>query len=136
MIENDYKTLLRKAKQNLPNLNMHSRFEIPEAIVVISGRRTFIKNFVEITKIIRREPKHLAKYIFKELAIPGNIKGGELILQGKTNSQLINRRINNYVNEFVLCNECKKPDTIIKKENNIYFIKCEACGAKRTLRRI
>ena len=36
----------------------------------------------EIVKAIRRDPQHLAKYLFKELAVPGSA-GQELVLQGK-----------------------------------------------------
>jgi len=32
---------------------------------------------------------------------------------------------------YVLCSECKKPDTILIKENRMTFVKCEACGARK-----
>jgi len=34
----------------------------------------------------------------------------------------------------VLCPECKKPDTQLKKEDRITTIKCSACGAKHPVR--
>ena len=33
--------------------------------------------------------------------------------------------------EFVYCKECGKPDTKLIKDERKYYIKCEACGAKR-----
>ena len=36
--------------------------------------------------------------------------------------------------EFVICKECGKPDTELKKENRLNFINCLACGAKHPVR--
>ncbi|MFH0832899.1 MAG: translation initiation factor IF-2 subunit beta [Candidatus Aenigmatarchaeota archaeon] len=131
----EYKKLLERAKQNLPDLTKKERFEIPLADV-FTGRQTFIRNFSEIAKTLRREPKHLAKFLFKELAVPGSTRGEELILQGKVSTNLINQRIAEYVKEFVLCEECGKPDTIMQKDDRLLQLKCEACGAKRYLKTI
>jgi ABC-type dipeptide/oligopeptide/nickel transport system ATPase subunit len=40
-----------------------------------------------------------------------------------------------YVNKYVICAECKKPDTALVKENGFYFVNCLACGAKHSLGR-
>ncbi len=37
-----------------------------------------------------------------------------------------------YVNEFVLCKECKKLDTKLIKEGRLTFINCLACGTKHS----
>lgn len=128
-----YEDLLKKAKKNLPQSIETSRFEIPRASVQVTGRLTYVKNFAEICKTLRRDPKHVAKYLFKELAVPGNATVAELILQGKFSAAMINKRIEDYVKEFVLCHECKRPDTNMVKIDKISFIKCEACGAKRAM---
>ena len=130
----DYDELLNRAQSNLPQKKTEGRFEIPSAIVQQSGKQTIIKNFADMAKTLRREPKHIAKYLFKELAIPGSQKGNELVLQAKINSSMINQRIRDYVKDFVLCTECGKPDTNITEEKGIYFVKCEACGARRSFR--
>ena len=74
--------------------------------------------------------------MFKELAVPGEIRGNELYLQGKFPSSLVGKKIDEYVKEFVLCHECSKPDTIVQKAERIEILKCEACGARRPLRAI
>jgi translation initiation factor 2 subunit 2 len=130
----DYIELLKKAKTNLPAMDIKSRLEIPEAVVVLSKRTTIIKNFLEISKVIRREPEHFAKFIFKELACPGALKEGELILQGRIGRSLISSRIKEYIDEFVMCKECNRPDTNMQKDDRLIIIKCEACGAKRSLK--
>jgi len=57
-----------------------------------------------------------------------------LVLGRKLASSLINEKIKQYAELFVLCTECKKPDTQLKKEDRITTIKCTACGAKHPVK--
>lgn len=132
----DYTKLLERARKALPTVSRaEERFEIPTAFVQ-TGKQTIIKNFSEIAKTLRRNERHLAKFLFKELAIPGSMRNGELVLQGKAYTNLINQRIAEYVKQFVLCHECGKPDTVLHEDNKITTIKCEACGAKKTMKTV
>ncbi len=132
-----YEEMLKEARQGISEtITKESRLEIPIPQSFIQGNNTFITNFTEITNSIRRDPKHLAKFLFRELAKAGHIDGNRLILQGKVISSLIKKKINDYMKEFVYCKECNKPDTRLEKEDRINFLKCEACGAKHVLRRI
>lgn len=132
----DYKELLKKARANLPVKKGGARFEMPRASVLITGRLTTVKNFSDLVRMLRRDPKHMAKYLFKELAVPGEMKNSELVLQGKFSSSVINSKVENYAEEFVYCRECGKPDTALVKTDRIEQIKCEACGARRPARHI
>ena len=133
----NYEELLKRAKESLPHMEKEeTRLEIPEPVVQPLGRQTIVKNFSEIAKAVRRDASHIAKFPFKELAVPGSIKGNEIVLQGKVSFSMISQRINDYVKEFVLCHECGKPDTMMQKSGRIFSIKCEACGAKKSVRNI
>ncbi|MHA1236157.1 MAG: translation initiation factor IF-2 subunit beta, partial [Candidatus Hodarchaeales archaeon] len=35
-----------------------------------------------------------------------------------------------YVKDFVLCEECQKPDTKLVREGRVLIKVCEACGAR------
>jgi translation initiation factor 2 subunit 2 len=131
----EYSEMLKRARKNLPEVSREERFEIPRA-EVMPGKHTVIRNFSEIAKKFRREPRHIAKFLFRGLAVPGNLTSSELILQGNIQPHIINQRILEYVKEFVLCNECGKPDTNMQKTDKILTLKCEACGARRSLRDI
>ncbi len=132
-----YKEMLKEAEKKISkDITKTHRLEIPSPQVIIQGNRTYITNFTEITNSIRRDPKHLAKFLFRELAKPGHIEGSRLILQGKVIRSLVEKKIEDYVKEFVYCGECNRPDTHIEKEDRIVFMKCEACGAKQAIRRI
>lgn len=128
----NYQELLKRAKQNLPMTQSESRFEVPAASIAALKRATVIKNFSDVAKAVRRDPKHLAKFMFKELAVPGAISGNELVLNGKVSSSIINQRLQEYIKEYVICKECKKPDTTLVISEGIAMMKCEACGARKT----
>ena len=132
----DYEKLLKRGKDKLPEVvETEARFEIPKVKGHIQGNKTMITNFLQIAGTLRREPEHVLKYILKELATPGELKkNGTLILGAKVPAVRINQKINNYTNLFVLCSECKKPDTKISKEENVTFMKCQACGAKKPIK--
>lgn len=127
----DYHELLKRVKRSLPAAAGTSRFETPRALVEHSGKQTIIKNFIDIAKALRREPQHVAKWLFRELAVPGAIVGHSLQLQARIQPDFVNRRIQEYVKEFVLCIECGKPDTSLQRRDKLWFLRCEACGATR-----
>ncbi|MCD4666306.1 translation initiation factor IF-2 subunit beta [archaeon] len=130
-----YETLLKSAYKSLPEKKEDSsRFEIPKVSMLIQGNKTIISNFLKIAEILRREPQHMLKYLQRELAAPAYIDGPRLILNRKIFASQINQKIEQYANDFVLCYECKKPDTIIKKEDRVMKIKCMACGAKHPVK--
>ena len=132
-----YEQMLKEAEKKISrDASKEDRLEIPSPNVIIQGNRTFISNFTDIANSIRRDPKHLAKFLFRELAKPGHVDSNRLVLQGKAMKNLIQSKIDAYMKEFVLCKECNRPDTNIVKEDRLIFLKCEACGAKQPLRRI
>ncbi len=130
-----YEELLKRAKDSLPEVKVSSqRFEIPKAVGHLEGNKTIISNFLNIAKDFNRESAHLLKYLLRELATPGDLDGSRLIFGRKIPASLINDKIKQYAEEFVLCYVCKKPDTILIKEERITTIKCTACGAKHPIR--
>jgi translation initiation factor 2 subunit 2 len=136
-MEFDYNQLLKKAQEKIPKkVDTTDRFKVPEAICELHGNKTLVKNFMEISNILRREPNHLSKYLFKELATPGNIEGATLILQTKVPIDILQKKIEDYIKEFVYCKVCGEPDTKLTKEDRITFMKCDACGAKSSVRTI
>ena len=131
----EYEDLLEKAYKELPEVSEEEfRFEIPSVKGHIAGNKTIVTNLPQIANALRRPIEHLFKFLLRELATTGEMKPGETIFIGKFRSEFLNKKIEKYVNEFVLCAQCKKPDTHLKKEGNVTFLICEACGAKATVR--
>ncbi len=130
----EYEKLLEKAYKEVKTVSSGDRFEIPKVKGHVEGHKTIVTNFSQICSILRRDKEHITKYLFKELATPGTVEGERLILNRKLNSAKINEKIESYTNEFVICGECKKPDTELIKEDRLMFIHCLACGAKKAVR--
>ena len=34
--------------------------------------------------------------------------------------------------EYVQCQICKSPDTLLGKENRLYYVTCESCGSRES----
>ena len=131
----DYEKLLKKARKELPESVLKTeRFEIPKVKGHIEGNKTIISNFEQIADALGRPVEHLLKYVLRELATPGEMRKGALIIGRKISATRINEKIKNYANDFVICQECRKPDTQLLKEDRITFMKCLACGAKHPVK--
>jgi translation initiation factor 2 subunit 2 len=131
----EYEELLKEAYQKVkPVAEARERFEIPKATGIIEGNKTIVTNFLQISDIFRRNPTHLSKFLLKELAVSGYQDNERLIINGKIPGARINEKIELYAKEFVVCRECKKPDTELITENRLVFMHCLACGAKHPVR--
>ncbi len=131
----NYEKLLEQAYKKIKQTNTSSnRFEIPKIEGHFEGRKTILTNFYQIASHLRRKPEHFQKFMLKELAASGQKEGDRLVLNIKVPSPKINQKIEAYVNEFVLCRECKKPDTELIRKDRINFVHCLACGAKHSVR--
>ena len=130
-----YEQMLDEAYKNLkPIQHNGERFESPKIEGHHEGTKTILTNLPSIISYIRRDQDHFIKFLLKELATSGSFKNNRLILQRKITSQKINEKIEDYLNEFVICKQCGKPDTELLREKGFSFIHCLACGAKHSVR--
>ena len=133
----EYEKLLEHAFSVMPRKKISDqRFVMPAPQILLHGQKTIIKNFYEMCETFRREPSHFMKFILKELATSGELHKKELVLQGKFSKQLIEKKVREYADIFVFCRECKSPDTKLEKKDKILVLRCEACGATRTVRSV
>lgn len=131
----DYEQLLDKAYEKVKVVEgAGERFEIPKIEGFFQGKKTILTNLFQIASYMRRDPEHLLKFLTKELAVKISINGEKVSLNIKVPSKKIIPKIERYVEEFVLCKECKKPDTELIKEGKQTIIHCLACGAKHPVR--
>lgn len=132
-----YEKLLKKAEEEMPEKVLKSdRFEVDKVLGHIEGNKTVIVNLGKIAKQLSRPVENLLKYLLKELATPGKFVRGRAILGSKVAASRINKKIKQYVSEYVLCPSCYKPDTKLNEKKGIYYIKCLACGAERPVKSI
>ncbi len=135
---NDYEDLLKKAEEELPEQIFGSeRFTIDKVKGHLEGNKTILANLGKIAKDLGRSPDHLLKYLLRELASPGKFVRGRVILGTKISANKINKKIRKYASEFVFCSECSKPDTLLEEgKGGITFLKCQACGIKKPVKKV
>jgi translation initiation factor 2 subunit 2 len=130
--EEDYRTLLARARGKLPEKAIaKERFQLPEMDVIYEGKTTVFRNFGDIVDLIRREPSQVLGFLLKELGTAGTQDGRRVVFKGRVASKAIEDRIKNFVEMYVLCQECNRPDSHLNKEGRTVILECEACGAHR-----
>ncbi len=136
LVTTDYENLLNRIKDKLGETDKESqtRFELPIVDVMWEGQKTFLRNFSEFPKILRRDPDKVLQYLSKEFAVPAERLGDKAMFVGRRAPDDFTRLFQIYVKDYLECPTCKSPDTKILKENRISFLICEACGAKSTLK--
>ncbi len=132
--DKDYEKLLDRAYSKVKKIEKSERFEIPKVDSFVEGSKTVVANLQQTASFLRRDLDHFIKFLSKELATQIVIKGDKAIFNRKLMPSQINDKVQSYVEEFVLCHECKKPDTELLKEKGFLFLHCLACGAKHSVR--
>ena len=100
----------------------------------VIGMRTILHNLKEIVDALNRDPQHLLRFLSREMATAGSVDGPRAVFHGSFRSDTLDRLIKRYTDEFVMCPICKRPDTKITKEGRFYFLSCDACGARSSVR--
>jgi translation initiation factor 2 subunit 2 len=75
------------------------------------------------------------KFLLGELGTSGKIDGTRAIFNGKFEIMLIKNIIKSYVEDYVICSECGKPDTRLVKDDRVMLLRCDACGSHRPVRK-
>ncbi len=132
----DYEELLDRAIAKLPDIETtDARFVIPEPRTFSEGKATILDNFGNIADILNRDPDHLMKYLTRELGTAGKIEGSRAVFQGRFTRTQLADNIQAYVDEYVMCSECGRPDTQLVRVDRVLILKCSACGAHRPVKK-
>jgi len=134
MSDLDYNELLKKVQSITSTKSVEEdRFKMPKADIFYEGNTTVLRNFDKITDTLNREANHLLKFFLGSIGTAGEISGGRIIFQGKIPARTIQDKLVEYVNTYVLCSECNRPDTHLVKKGRTILIRCDACGAFRSI---
>jgi translation initiation factor 2 subunit 2 len=135
MSEFNYDDLLKKAESAFSKGDKNKmRLQVPDPDVIYEGRVTIVRNFMDIVDMINRDPKHVAKFLMKELGIGVTIDSKRLMINRKVSIDQIKDKISQYMDSFVKCYECQSPDTEIQKVGRVDLLVCKACGAQHPIR--
>jgi translation initiation factor 2 subunit 2 len=98
--------------------------------------RTIISNFKEVADVLDRDPQHILKFLTREMATAATYHDGRAIFQGKFQRDSFARLLRRYMESFVTCSVCKRPDTKVVKEKRLSFLVCNACGARSSIKQL
>ncbi|MFO7678252.1 MAG: translation initiation factor IF-2 subunit beta [Thermoplasmatota archaeon] len=134
MNENNYSNLLKRVSKITSEKSIdEDRFKIPSVDIFYEGNTTVLKNFDKIVDTLNRESTHLLKFFLNNVGTAGEIVGGRIIFQGKIPAKTIQDKLHEYIHTFVICSECNRPDTHLVKKGRTLLIRCDACGALRSI---
>ena len=135
MSDLNYKDLLKRVQDKTltKSINEEERFKPPRAEIFYEGNTTVLKNFDKILSAINRESEHLLKFLLGSVGTAGEIVGGRAVFQGKIPPKTIQDKLSEYIDNYVICSECNRPDTHLVKKDRTIVIRCDACGAFRSV---
>lgn len=126
----EYEEALDKAYENITEVAKHGeRFEPPEFDIRVEGNSTIITNFRDVTEKLDREETHLMKHVRGEIGTSGHLENRRAKLKGQFSEGKLQDALKKYIDKYVLCSECNRPDTRLEKQKGTLTLKCEACGA-------
>jgi translation initiation factor 2 subunit 2 len=135
MSDFDYNKLLKRVIEASPKKEVvEDRFKLPKAEIFYEGNSTVIKNFDKISDAVNRSADLILKFLLGGLGTAGELDGPRIVFQGKIPAKDIQEKLKDYIDTYVMCSECNKPDTHLVKQGRTMLIRCDACGAFRSVK--
>jgi putative translation initiation factor aIF-2 beta subunit len=127
--------IFRILRENNPSLGLGKKVTLPPPLVFREGsKKTIFANIYDMSVRLHRPLDHFKDYLFAELGTNGSVDGSNrLTLKGRFQQKQLENVVRRYIHEYVTCKTCKSPDTLLAKENRVWFITCESCGSKRSV---
>ncbi|KAF8087871.1 hypothetical protein N665_0564s0006 [Sinapis alba] len=126
-------------RENNPELAGDRRRTVmrPPQVLREGTKKTVFVNFMDLCKTMHRQPDHVMNFLLAELGTSGSLDGQQrLVVKGRFAPKNFEGILRRYVTEYVICLGCKSPDTILSKENRLFFLRCEKCGSGRSVAQI
>merc|ERR1711967_157807 len=106
----------------------------PPQVVREGSKRVVIINFGDICKTLNRSPEHVFSFMLAEMGTTGSIDAStRMVIKGRFPPKAVEQIIRRYVGEYVSCSSCKSPNTVLQKQNRLYFMQCNNCAARRSV---
>ncbi|XP_068668465.1 eukaryotic translation initiation factor 2 subunit beta-like [Aristolochia californica] len=123
-------------RENNPELAGDRRRTVmrPPQVLREGTKKTVFANFMDLCKTMHRQPEHVMNFLLAEMGTSGSLDGQQrLVIKGRFAPKNFEGILRRYINEYVICTGCKSPDTILSKENRLFFLRCEQCGSSRSV---
>ena len=113
------------------------RYRMPLLEIKIEGKgngiKTVVPNMSDIARALSRPPSYPTKYFGCELGAQTIIddQSDRYIVNGAHDVNRLRELLDGFIDKFVLCGDCKNPETDLKIKDGDILRDCKACG-KRT----
>ncbi|KAG0553743.1 hypothetical protein KC19_12G035800 [Ceratodon purpureus] len=103
---------------------------------VLSQNRNKKSVFVNVMDLcnltMHRQSEHVMTFLRTKLGSRRSLDGQQrLVFKGQFAPKVFQGILRRYVNEYVVCNGCKSPYTILSKKGRLFFLQCEQRGCSR-----
>uniref|UniRef100_A0A7S1T844 W2 domain-containing protein n=1 Tax=Compsopogon caeruleus TaxID=31354 RepID=A0A7S1T844_9RHOD len=120
---------------NIMNVDdQFNRYKMPPIVGKVEGRgngiKTRIVNCSDVGKALHRPPGYICRFFGYELGAQTQINDGEgvYIVNGEHSQRVLVEALQKFIDGFVLCNNCKLPETSIAVKKEMVRQECASCG--------
>mmetsp|Transcript_20776 Transcript_20776/g.41861 ORF Transcript_20776/g.41861 Transcript_20776/m.41861 type:complete len:408 (-) Transcript_20776:150-1373(-) len=112
------------------------RYRMPTVYGKIEGRgngiKTVVPNILDVALSLKRDAGEVNKFFGCELGSQTtyNADSDRAIVNGAHTDAVLQQLVHKYIELFVLCPNCRLPETEYKIKSGCIYHKCMACGAK------
>ena len=112
------------------------RYKMPKVTAKIEGRgngiKTVLTNIIEVSLSLNRDAPEITKFFGCEIGSQTTYAAEteRAVVNGAHTTNDLQNHLSKYIELFVLCKQCRLPETTYKVKNGVIFQKCAACGAK------
>ncbi|KAG8627440.1 hypothetical protein KVT40_004923 [Elsinoe batatas] len=97
-----------------------------------NGIKTVVVNLSNVAQQLARPPSYVIKYFGFELGAQTNIdpKDDRWIINGAHDASKLQDYLDGFISKFVLCKDCKNPETVVNIKDGHIILDCKACGQR------
>lgn len=124
---------------NSPVDDPEYRYKMPAVFGKIEGRgngiKTVIPNISDVGLSLHRSPAEVAKFFGCELGAQTTYSAetDRAVVNGAHTDVQLQALMHRYIEGYVLCPNCRLPETDYKIKSDLIWHRCAACGAKEML---
>jgi translation initiation factor 5 len=96
-----------------------------------NGIKTVIPNIEQVAQVLNRDVQLPMKFMGQHIGSSAKLKDSKWMLMGKVEREEVQKLIFSFIEKFVLCKECRNPETIIQVDDEKFqniWLSCKACS--------
>lgn len=104
------------------------RYKMPSLVLKDQKKNTIITNLDDVAKALGLDPIWLVKYFTYHFGVPVTYDKGHATFKGKRSAQELSMCLTEFIEQFVVCPNCKLPEIDWCANHDQVEIDCRACG--------